>query len=113
MKNEFNVKDFKKANIQWVRFVIKNRNTTVKHNYDIIVGPTADAAAQELMESFYKAHKHKEASHKEYTELISKLQVYNFPKQLCIVTQEALNYIEDRYIGYYDLKENNTNGEDQ
>ena len=111
MKEKFNIKEFRKGDIRWVKFVIQNRNTIVQHDYDLIIGPTADAAAQELMEHFYRTYKHRKPGRKDYAELISKLQIFNYPEQVCIVTQNALDYIEQRYMGIYDLRDKIVDGE--
>jgi hypothetical protein len=38
-----NVKDFKKADLEWVDFIVENRtNPNPQHGYDVVIGPTAN-----------------------------------------------------------------------
>ena len=41
--NKLNVKRFDTADREWLRFIITNRtNRTRQHDYDIVIGPTAN-----------------------------------------------------------------------
>ena len=105
MKKNFKVKIFKKDNNDWLKFVLLNRNKIISPEYDVVFGSTADADAQNKLESFYRKHKHKKPSHKDYDALRKDLQTNNFPKQICITSQVALDYLEEHFIGIYDMNE--------
>lgn len=55
------------------KFIIENRSNLLNTDYDIIIGPTADARAQDEIEKFIRTHKTKKPSIKDYKQLISKL----------------------------------------
>ena len=41
--DRLNVKEFKQADLEWVDFIVENRtNPNPHHNYDIVIGPTAN-----------------------------------------------------------------------
>lgn len=99
MRGLFRVKEFKKPSIDWAKFVLVNRNTAVVSGYDIVIGPTADADAQKLLEKFYNTHRSRKATIKEYNELRAQLMAYRYPRQMCILSNRALSYVNNRYIG--------------
>ena len=48
------VKSFTKADSEWLRFIIANRNCkTSTHEYDIVIGPTADAETTAITNQYY------------------------------------------------------------
>lgn len=102
LKSTFNVKEFKKAKIPWVKFVLQNRNEIVPPKYDIVIGATADARAQDILENFYYRFRKREPSQKEYKQLITDLQVYNYPTQMCLLTQRAVDYVNKHCIKVID-----------
>lgn len=107
VRDNFNYKEFKKAQKPWVKFILENRNLiTRNNNYDVVVGATADSKAQSLIEEFYRRFRrlNREPSKKEYNELISSLAVYNYPTQMCILTQNALNYVNNSLIEVKEIK---------
>ena len=41
--SELNVKEFSKADFEWVDFIVENRSSPgLQHNYDVVIGPTAN-----------------------------------------------------------------------
>ena len=66
MRNILKVKEFKKTSEPWLKFVLLNRNKLIQSEYDVVIGATADAAAQAEIESFYRYHKNRKPSKKEY-----------------------------------------------
>lgn len=95
LRRHLNVRVFKKTSVDWVKYVEINRNSIVDSPYDIVIGATADAAAQKTLEAFHRKHRTRTASPKEYRELISSLSVHRYPIQMAALTQKAINYLEN------------------
>ena len=98
LRTVLNIKEFKKASTPWIKYVIENRNKIVNPQFDVVIGATADAAAQKEIESFYRKYRHKDASRKDYRDLMSRLDVYKYPTQVALLTQKAIDYAEQNYI---------------
>ena len=50
---EFNIKYFQCANLEWFDFILTNRqNSTTKHVYDIVIGPTADDNTNQVLSAY-------------------------------------------------------------
>ena len=48
------VKIFKTADSEWLRFIMKNRKFRGSaHDYDIVIGPTADAETMTIINEYY------------------------------------------------------------
>ncbi len=93
-----NIHTFRKVSISWVKYVLKNRNEIVIPEYDVVIGATADAKAQDLLEKFYRRHKSKEATQKEYKELIKSLSVNVYPIQYCLLTPKAVKFFNQNCV---------------
>ncbi|MDR1245797.1 MAG: DUF3990 domain-containing protein [Clostridiales Family XIII bacterium] len=51
--NQMNVKEFTEPSEEWVRFVVKNRSERNRqHNYDIVMGPTANDDTNVVVQAF-------------------------------------------------------------
>lgn len=81
-----------------MKFVLKNRNAIIKPEYDIVIGATADAAAQDIIENFTRKYKTRKPSKKDYRELLSRLSVNNYPRQICLLSDRAVAYFNARHI---------------
>lgn len=97
MRKVLKVKEFKKTSEPWLKFVLLNRNTLIKSEYDAVIGATADAAAQTEIEKFYRNHKNRKPSKKEYRDLLVRLAVHKYPKQICLLSQKAVDYFDKKY----------------
>ena len=104
MRNIFKIKEFKKASINWVKFIIQNRTTPRNSGYDVVIGPTADARAQDEIEKFCRMHKRKEPSIKEYKPLISNLNPFVYSTQIVLLTQDVIDYVEDYIVNIEIIK---------
>ena len=104
MRDAFKVKEFKKASINWVKFIIQNRTIPMNSGYDVVIGPTADARTQDEIEKFCRRHKKKEPSIKEYKQLISKLSPFVYSTQIALLTQNAIDYAEDHIVDIETIK---------
>lgn len=85
-----NVKIFKNADIEWVKFILINRkNNYTQHNYDIVIGPTADEETTTILADYEPILKNN-MSDEVLNELIKKLKPENLPKQYFFATQRAI-----------------------
>ncbi len=103
MRKTLKVKEFKKTSETWVKFVLHNRNALIQSEYDVIIGATADANAQTEIEKFYRFHKNRQPTKKEYRELIVRLAVHKYPKQVCLRSQRAVDYFDKKYLETHKL----------
>lgn len=96
---ELNIKIFKNADEEWVRFILLNRNSDKsKHDYDIVIGPTADentvttinAYKEELVETNY--------ADDVLRNLINDLKPENLPKQYFFGTNAALKTLRFKNV---------------
>lgn len=103
MRKVLKVKEFKKTSESWLKFVLFNRNTLIQSGYDVVIGATADAAAQAEIEKFYRCHRNRKPTKKEYRDLIVRLATNKYPKQVCLLSQRAVDYFDANYIGTHTL----------
>lgn len=64
------IKEFDKADAEWAKFVMANRNIEVKqpcHDYDIVIGPVADDTISKLLREFTENYITEEQLLKELT----------------------------------------------
>ena len=89
-----NTKIFKAGSVEWLDFIMQNRNygQTI-HPYDIVIGPTADARTIRLIDTYTHGGFGAAASLRAKTKLIEELKPYRFPMQVCICTQTGLEQI--------------------
>lgn len=92
------VKEFKKVSTNWIKFIIANRIKIIEPTVDIVIGPTADSNAQELIELFYRRFKNRTPSMKEYKELIKRVMPNVYPRQFCFLTDRSIEYLNSKYV---------------
>lgn len=86
-----NIKEFTKADNEWLRFIIKNRKSAgCVHKYDIVIGPTADAETTTIINDYYDELEASEYSDEVCKKVISELKPENLPKQYFFRTPEAV-----------------------
>ena len=99
------VKVFKKADKEWLRFILQNRKCDgCAHDYDIVIGPTADAETTTIINEYYDELEESGYSDEVCEKLIAELKPENLPKQYFFRTQEAVktlsfNRIKRQVIG--------------
>lgn len=82
-RNNLNILEFKNFSIAWARFVIVNReNKNINHDYDIVIGPVADAVFDSVLAQY------KEECGEKY------LEDNNLKKFIGSISQFGLNYIQ-------------------
>jgi hypothetical protein len=91
------IKTFRGPSEAWVDFIIDNRKSECNnHNYDIVIGPTADNSTNTIIKKYLRGDYGKVGSLRAKKLLISLLKPKVYPTQICICTQLGLNYL--RYI---------------
>lgn len=94
-----NVKVFKKPDIEWVKFVIYNREREVTcHNFDIVIGPTADENTVTILNNYKGLLRSTNYSNEVLYSLIKELKPENLPKQYFFATQRALKKLKFKPI---------------
>ena len=86
------VKIFENADKEWLRFILQNRKYDgCAHDYDIVIGPTADAETTTIINEYYEELEESEYSDEVCEKVISELKPENLPKQYFFRTKEAVN----------------------
>ena len=85
------VKIFEKADKEWLRFILQNRKCAGSaHDYDIVIGPTADAETTAIINDYYEELEESNYADDVCEKVIAELQPENLPKQYFFRTKEAL-----------------------
>ena len=85
------VKIFDNADAEWLRFIIANRkcNGSV-HDYDIVIGPTADAETTTIINDYIDELEESGYSDEVCNKVIAELKPENLPKQYFFRTEKAI-----------------------
>lgn len=85
------VKIFKSADSEWLRFIMMNRKCAGSaHNYDIVIGPTADAETTTIINEYYDELEDSGYAEEICRKVISELKPENLPKQYFFRTEKAI-----------------------
>lgn len=85
------VKVFDKADREWLRFILQNRRCGgCTHDYDIVIGPTADAETTTIINEYYDELEESGYSDEVCNKVIAELKPENLPKQYFFRTKEAV-----------------------
>lgn len=85
------VKVFNCADKEWLRFIIKNRKCDgCAHDYDIVIGPTADAETTTIINEYYDELEESGYSDEVCEKVIAELKPENLPKQYFFRTDESV-----------------------
>lgn len=85
------VKVFNCADKEWLRFIIKNRKCDgCAHDYDIVIGPTADAETTTIINEYYDELEGSGYSDEVCEKVIAELKPENLPKQYFFRTDESV-----------------------
>ena len=86
------VKVFHKADREWLRFILQNRKCDgCAHDYDIVIGPTADAETTAIINEFYDELEQSGYADEICDKVISELKPENLPKQYFFRTPQAVS----------------------
>lgn len=85
------IKIFKKADREWVRFILKNRDSDrTMHDYDIVIGPTADENTVTVINSYKEELIATDYADDMLDDLIKELEPENLPKQYFFGTNASI-----------------------
>ena len=88
------IKIFRSGSIDWLDFIIQNRNYgQTMHSYDIVIGPTADARTINSIDRYVHGGFGAVDSLVAKSQLVEELKTYRYPTQICICTQAGLDQI--------------------
>ncbi|MCM1039629.1 MAG: DUF3990 domain-containing protein [Ruminococcus sp.] len=85
------VKVFQEADRDWMRFILKNRDSDASaHDYDIVIGPTADENTVTIINSYREELLATGYTDEVLDALIKELEPENLPKQYFFGTDAAI-----------------------
>lgn len=88
---ELNIKVFENADMEWLDFVLKCRKGGTPHQYDLVVGPTADDDTALCLKAYQDGLYGKVDSSEAKTILLNNLEVENLGIQYFVGNQEIAN----------------------
>ncbi|MDR2999921.1 MAG: DUF3990 domain-containing protein [Fibromonadaceae bacterium] len=87
---KLNVKEFPKADREWMRFVVQNRsNKKQKHKYDIVIGPTANDDTRTSIQAFFAGAYGDVKSDRAIDMLIIQIEPEKLPSQFYFANNKA------------------------
>ena len=85
------VKVFEKADKEWLRFILQNRKSEgCAHDYDIVIGPTADAETTTIINEYYDELEKSGYADEVCDRVIKELRPENLSKQYFFRTKVAV-----------------------
>ena len=91
---DLKVKVFDTADLEWLDFILKCRSSKyTPHDYDIVVGPTADDSTAVCINNYREGLYGNPDSIKSKSVLLSNLEVYNLGIQVFIGTEKGLSIL--------------------
>ena len=86
------VKIFAKADMEWLDFILANREAVDHnaHSYDVVIGPTADDDTVIALQNYWKGIYGKVGSFEAKNALLHVLEVENLGTQCCLCTEMAV-----------------------
>ena len=91
-----NVKEFDTADREWMRFVVQNRESksrTQEHDYDIVIGPTANDNTRAAIQTVMPLTKGQVMTDRAIDALIALIEPDNLPWQFFLGTQRAADLL--------------------
>lgn len=96
---ELKIKVFRLADKEWVRFVLINRESDKReHEYDIVIGPTADENTVTVINSYREELIASDYADEVLEQLISDLEPENLPKQYFFGTSAAIQTLRFKKV---------------
>lgn len=97
--DNLNIKVFREADREWVLFILKNRDSDrAAHNYDIVIGPTADENTVTIINSYREELIATNYASEVLDSLIKELEPENLPKQYFFGTNAAIQRLQFKKI---------------
>ncbi len=96
---DLKVKVFTEADREWVRFILKNRDSDCSvHDYDIVIGPTADENTVTVINSYKEELVTTDYADEVLDALIKELKPENLPKQYFFGTVAAIQKLHFKKV---------------
>ena len=93
----FSIKEFTEADLDWMRFVLNNRRISGKsHNYDIIIGPTANDDTSLVLKSYFSGLYGDIESDRALAIALEMIEAENLPYQIYFGTNIAIDCLAQR-----------------
>lgn len=91
---DLSVKVFTSADAAWLQFIMMNRKCPESaHDYDIVIGPTADAETTTIINEYYDELESSGYAEEICQEVIDRLKPENLPKQYFFGTEKAIKTV--------------------
>lgn len=95
--SNFKVKEFRTVDFDWLEFVIDNRIVRDRaHNYDIVIGPTADDDTMLVINAYLDGLYGEVGSDRALDTLLQNIEAENLPGQFCFLSNEAAAILEKK-----------------
>lgn len=89
-----NFKRFYTPSISWLDFIMENRKyKQLVHNYEVVIGPTADANVITLIDRYNRGKFGIVGSLNAKQALIAELKPYRYSNQTCLCSENVINQI--------------------
>ena len=93
------IKVFKTADKDWIRFILKNRDSEISaHDYDIVIGPTADENTVTIINVYKEELIETDYADEVLESLIKELHPENLPKQYFFGTDAAIKTLRFKKV---------------
>lgn len=91
---DINIKEFKSNDWEWARFVMMNRDKSIKppytHEFDIVIGPVADSSVDPVIATYMQEYGKDCLLPKNLKILATRLKYHGNYTQYCFCTEKAL-----------------------
>jgi hypothetical protein len=89
-RETLNVKEFEKSDKEWMRFIVQNRTSETQiHNYDVVIGPTANDNTRVAIRAFFAGAYGDIQSDNAMDTLISLIEPARLPTQFCFRSEKS------------------------
>lgn len=93
------IKVFDRADREWVRFILMNRESDISmHDYDIVIGPTADENTVTILNTYKEELISTDYADEVLDALVCELKPENLPKQYFFGTNAAIEKLRFKKI---------------
>jgi len=95
--NDFNLKEFPDADLEWVQFVLSNRKIrNHTHEYDVIIGPTANDDTMVVINAYLDGLYGEVGSEEALNTLLKNIEAENLPGQIYFSKNEATKLLTQK-----------------
>ena len=93
-KNEFDVREFKDADLIWMEFVLANRKVRDRsHSYDVVLGPTADDDTSIVLKAYFGGLYGNVGSRRALETALNLIEADKLPPQIYFANKSALKFL--------------------